>query len=102
MRPDRPLLYRVAGKAIFLLAFTLFLILFYYNGEIWLRAVLLYLSAAAWARTLVTQLPLARSVVRRFVAGESIDEALSASQVLNQQGMLVTLDYLGESVNNQG
>lgn len=92
--------YRLVGRVIFLLTLLLFFILFYYNGEQWLRAILLYLSAAAWARTLVTHLPLARPVVRRFVAGETIDEAMKATKALNQQGMSATLDYLGESVTS--
>ena len=93
--------YRLAGRLIFLLLFIVFLILFYFNGEQWLRVLLLYLSAAAWARNLVTHLPMARPVVRRFVAGETIDEAMRATQSLNQRGMLVTLDYLGESVTSR-
>lgn len=97
----KPTSYRLAGRVIFLLTLLLFCVLFYYNGEQWLRALLLYLSAAAWARTLVTRLPLARPVVRRFVAGETIDEAMNATQILNQQGMSVTLDYLGESVTSR-
>ena len=35
---------------------------------------------------------------RRFIAGESIDEAVEAVQGLAAQGLLLTLDYLGESV----
>ena len=35
----------------------------------------------------------------RFVAGEELDEALSAARVSNEQGMLVSLDYLGENVS---
>lgn len=34
----------------------------------------------------------------RFVAGEELDEALGAAQVCNDQGMMVSLDYLGENV----
>jgi len=34
----------------------------------------------------------------RFVAGEALDEAISAARVCNDQGMLVSLDYLGENV----
>lgn len=34
----------------------------------------------------------------RFVAGEELDEAISAARVCNDQGMLVSLDYLGENV----
>jgi proline dehydrogenase len=35
---------------------------------------------------------------RRFIAGESIDEAVAAVQGIAAQGLLLTLDYLGESV----
>jgi len=34
----------------------------------------------------------------RFVAGEELAEAISAARVCNDQGMLVSLDYLGENV----
>jgi proline dehydrogenase len=34
----------------------------------------------------------------RFVAGEELDEAIAAARVSNDQGMLVSLDYLGENV----
>ncbi|MGE0393829.1 MAG: proline dehydrogenase family protein [Vicinamibacterales bacterium] len=35
---------------------------------------------------------------RRFIAGETIDEALVAAKAIQDQGYLLTLDYLGESV----
>lgn len=65
-----------------------------------LRRLLLYLSQAGWARALVTRFFLARRVARRFVAGESLDEAIAVAHDLNTQGLLVTLDYLGESVKH--
>ena len=37
---------------------------------------------------------------RRFIAGESIGEAIAAAGALQQQGLLLTLDYLGESVSS--
>ncbi len=37
----------------------------------------------------------------RFVAGETIDEAAEAIRELNQKGMTVTLDHLGEFVNDE-
>ncbi|KUP05155.1 proline dehydrogenase [Bacillus coahuilensis p1.1.43] len=37
----------------------------------------------------------------RFVAGESIDQATRVIQELNQKGLVVTIDYLGEFVDNQ-
>ncbi len=63
-----------------------------------LRRILLYLSTAAWARAIMSHFFLARRVARRFIAGESIGDALRAARAINDQGMLVSLDYLGESV----
>ena len=37
---------------------------------------------------------------RRFIAGESIEEAIAAVGGLQQQGLHLTLDYLGESVSS--
>jgi len=39
-----------------------------------------------------------RSFARRFIAGETIDEAIAASRNIQAQNLLLTLDYLGESV----
>jgi len=38
------------------------------------------------------------SFARRFIAGETVDEALDAARALQKQGMLLTLDQLGESI----
>ncbi len=65
-----------------------------------LRRILLYLSAARWARSIISGFWLARRVARRFVAGETLDEAIRVTRDLNNNGMLVTLDYLGESVTS--
>jgi len=35
----------------------------------------------------------------RFVAGEGVDEALAAARACNDQGMMASLDYLGENVS---
>jgi proline dehydrogenase len=35
---------------------------------------------------------------KRYIAGQNIDEALEASKALNKQGMLITLDILGEFI----
>lgn len=38
---------------------------------------------------------------RRFVAGETLTSAIEVTRALNKQGMMVTLDHLGEFVNNE-
>jgi proline dehydrogenase len=42
--------------------------------------------------------PAARRLATRFVAGETLDDALAVSRRLNQEKITVTLDHLGESV----
>ncbi len=58
-------------------------------------------------RLVVTGLPLVpKPIVRRFasryVAGETIDDALRVVQELNASGAMATLDVLGESVSERG
>jgi proline dehydrogenase len=43
----------------------------------------------------------ARSLARRFTAGDTLEEAIAAVQELNRQGLLATLDHLGESVTSE-
>jgi len=66
-----------------------------------LRRLLLYLSAAVWARRLVTGWGFARRAARRFVAGETLDEAVEVTRTLNARKLAVSLDYLGESVRQE-
>jgi proline dehydrogenase len=61
-----------------------------------LRRALLAASASERVRRLVTTTPLARGVVARFVAGDTADDALAATRRLLDDGLLVSLDYLGE------
>lgn len=49
-------------------------------------------------RDLLLRLPFVRRTADRFVAGETLPEALRAAAVLNRDGFRVTLDHLGESV----
>ena len=73
-------------------------LLIYQYGERWLRSLILYLSTAVWARQFATNFPPAWQVASRFIAGETSQDAIRASQEVNQTGMSVTLNYLGESV----
>jgi proline dehydrogenase len=63
-----------------------------------LRDTLLYLAQNDSLRHFVISNRAARGVSRRFVAGETIDDAIQASQALNRQGLHVSLDHLGENV----
>ncbi|MCB9422576.1 MAG: proline dehydrogenase family protein [Ardenticatenaceae bacterium] len=74
--------------------------LLYRFGEQWLHLLLLYLSGATWAREIVSNLPVAQKLALRFVAGETVDDAIDAARALNNQGLLATMDFLGESVTS--
>lgn len=66
-----------------------------------LRSTLLYLSNQPRAFQFVRNNRLARSFARRFVAGETLDEAVDAVRALNARGISVSLDLLGESVTRE-
>ncbi len=66
-----------------------------------LRETLVFLSKSKTAKGIVTHAPFAKSAAHRFVAGETLEEGIAAAQKLNEQGMLVALDYVGESVSNK-
>src|SRR5512136_74220 len=62
-----------------------------------LRSFFIYLSKAAWAQRLITGWKFAWRAASRFVAGDSIQEAILVVKDLNSKGMNVTLDHLGEA-----
>lgn len=62
-----------------------------------LRSFLISLSKAEWAQRLVTRWKFAWLAASRFVAGNSIQDAVLVVRELNARGMNVTLDHLGES-----
>lgn len=64
-----------------------------------LRSTLLALSQSSRTAHFVTHNKLSRRVVRRFVAGEHLEDAVAAVRALNAAGRLASLDCLGESVS---
>ena len=67
-----------------------------------LRQALLAASRSGGARRLVETAPFTKDVVRRFVAGESIDDAMRVTGGLTGEGLLVSLDVLGEDTHDKG
>jgi len=63
-----------------------------------LRATLLKLSESKKFAGWVTFNGTTRRMARRFVAGETLDEAIAAARACNDAGMMVSLDHLGENV----
>ncbi|MGY1826146.1 MULTISPECIES: proline dehydrogenase family protein [unclassified Blastococcus] len=66
-----------------------------------LQKVLLAASRRPALRRAVTGTPATRRVVDRFVAGESLDDAIAAVRALAADGIAVTLDHLGEDVTDR-
>jgi proline dehydrogenase len=65
-----------------------------------LRTSLISLSKAGWARKTAMGLGFTRRFARRFIAGETLDEAITVIQQLNDRGIQATLDFLGESTTS--
>ncbi len=64
------------------------------------KALFYSLAQVRWLQRLASRYGMASETgfARRFIAGESIDEAVAAVRSLASRGPLLTLDYLGESV----
>jgi proline dehydrogenase len=66
-----------------------------------LRQTLLYLSNQQRVFHFVRSNRLAKRFALRFVAGETLEDALRAVEALNRRGIAASLDLLGESVRNE-
>ena len=65
-----------------------------------LRRVLLAASDSGRMRQLVTSAPVARGVVARYVAGDEATDAVAVAGRLHADGLLVSLDHLGEDTRD--
>jgi proline dehydrogenase len=65
-----------------------------------LRSLILAAAGNDVIRRMVATAPVSRDVVRRFVAGETTTEAIAVTRTLVDQGLTVTLDYLGEDTTD--
>ena len=65
-----------------------------------LRATFIALSASKSLRSFAEKTALGQRLSRRFVAGLTVDDALRAAQAMNQRGLSVSVDNLGENVTN--
>ncbi|HTJ22233.1 MAG TPA: proline dehydrogenase family protein [Gemmatimonadaceae bacterium] len=66
-----------------------------------LRSALLYLSNQPRVFRFVRNNRMAKKFARRFVAGETLEDALRAIKALNAKGISASIDLLGESVTNE-
>jgi proline dehydrogenase len=65
-----------------------------------LRSVILAASRSHQVERLVETAPFSRGVVRRFIAGDAAADALTCTRALVDDGLAVTIDYLGEDTTN--
>ena len=66
-----------------------------------LRSFLIYLSKAALAQRMVTRWGFAWRAASRFVAGETVGDAIRAIRALNEKCINATLDHLGEHTSTR-
>jgi proline dehydrogenase len=66
-----------------------------------LRALFLWLSNRRWLGRMAMAMPLVRRMPFRFVAGTTLNQAVTAVRALNESGATATLDVLGESVGDR-
>jgi proline dehydrogenase len=66
-----------------------------------MRALLLKLSESKRLAPFIMSNGVSRRVARRFVAGETLDDAIEAARGLNQAGRSASLDLLGENVSDE-
>ena len=67
-----------------------------------MRSMLLAASQNVWLREHAVHYPFVRRSVRRFMPGETAEEALAAAQVLRQKQIGSVFTHLGENVADRG
>ncbi|MBZ5522834.1 MAG: proline dehydrogenase family protein [Acidobacteriia bacterium] len=65
-----------------------------------LRASFIALSQSRSLRSFAEKTSIGQRLSSRFVAGNTVEEALQAARAMNQQGLSVSVDNLGENVTN--
>jgi proline dehydrogenase len=66
-----------------------------------MKSTLLNLSERKTPRRLLTSVGAFNKVTHRFVAGETIDEAVEAIKDLNAKGLSASFDHLGEAISSE-
>jgi proline dehydrogenase len=64
------------------------------------RDFFLYLSRQGWIRKWMETAESSRKLTRRFVAGETLEDELAVCAQIQSQGLLSSLDHLGENVTS--
>ena len=65
-----------------------------------LRALFISLSESHWLRAVAERSSIGQNFSGRFVAGTQVEDVLRATRTVNQSGLSVSIDNLGENVTN--
>jgi proline dehydrogenase len=65
-----------------------------------LRALFISLSESHWLRAVAERSSIGQKLSSRFVAGTQVEDVLRATRSVNQSGLSVSIDNLGENVTN--
>ena len=65
-----------------------------------LRGSLLHMADSRALAYWLTHHSAGRALAKRFIAGETLEDALRVARQLNRQGLAASLDHLGEAVTN--
>lgn len=66
-----------------------------------MRSLILKSSALKPVQRMVREGSMFKPLVRRFIAGDTLEEALTAADEVLSRGMMVSLDYLGENTHSR-
>ena len=65
-----------------------------------LRALFISLSESHWLRAVAERSAIGQKFSSRFVAGTQVEDVLRATRTINESGLSVSIDNLGENVTN--
>jgi proline dehydrogenase len=65
-----------------------------------LRALFISLSESHWLRAVAERSSIGQKFSSRFVAGTQVEDVLRAARTVNESGLSVSIDNLGENVTN--
>jgi len=65
-----------------------------------LRALFISLSESHWLRAVAERSSIGQKLSSRFVAGTQVEDVLRATRAVNESGLSVSIDNLGENVTN--
>lgn len=66
-----------------------------------MKNFLLYCSRQNWMKSAFMAMPGAEKLAKRFMAGETLDDALAAIREVNALKMMASIDHLGEHVTDR-